>query len=218
MLLLALMWVSQAVKAQDDVTDSYRNGGFDEVVMETAAPEVSLRPPDRPAPVPPVKVEPSVQKEPQVLYRRGVEFTKTNQYDRNTEFFKKFQQVFLKCSGGCDAGRAHVHRHPGYHSDQNGNRVRNRITSCHHRNEAIDVHALVCNGVEYSAYTNRFKKFVDCVKGESYQGKKWKTLFRDSRKSCQGANINHTSCHYNHAHFSLGCWVQRSNGTWKAYW
>lgn len=206
--LLLLLFVPLKNRAQDSTAeDYYRGDGFvsGDATQATPAPAVAPTPTPAPrasadaAPAPTPKVQPKVRTEPAsptvpVQGGQGGVFTDTSKRDRSAPVFGPFQQVFQKCAPGCNAGRAHC-----YGSRNN--------RSCHPSGNAIDVHAIICDGRSYNAYTARFKEFVDCVKTKSHGSTRWKTIFRQTTGRCASEKRNHTTCHFDHAHFSLGCTV-----------
>lgn len=206
MLFLIVLAFAGQIHAQSDVEDAYRNDGFervgggnDDVTVSAPAPEP---PPQTSAPKtslrPPVLSRPASPSSP-IVPREPGQFTKITTSDRNSPIFPKFQEVFELCRKGCDAGWAHCYRSGS-------------SRSCHSTGDAMDLHGLVCGGIKYSAYTQRFAEFVACVRNHSYQGKRWKVLFRQTTGSCAGSNRDQTKCHFDHGHFTLGCW---RNGKFK---
>lgn len=203
MVFIALFLSSFTVLANDST--SYNNSGFEVVEEQSSlAPSVSVTPKLRPMP-PPAPVRPIT---PEIPSRGGREpiFTDTSKRDRRAPIFTKFQKVFKECSGGCDAAWAHTYRSGAKNS-------------CHAAGHAIDVHGVICNGVKRSAASKRFQKIVNCIRGKSYKGRRWTALHRENtliksrggkvRRDCRGAGPTRkqTHCHWDHAHFSVGCWV-----------
>ncbi len=192
--LLILFLQIQMVNAQDVTSseDFYRGDDFVSGAPPAQIQTYEEEPPVKPRPK--VEVQPAEPRIP-VSGGQGGTFTNTSARDRKAPIFPKFQQVFNQCAEGCNAGRAHCY-------GQRNNRT------CHSTGDAIDVHGLICGGVTYNAYSDRFKKFVSCVKSKSYKGTRWKALYRqtDKRNGCNSSGRNHTTCHWDHAHFSLGCW------------
>lgn len=130
---------------------------------------------------------------------QGPRFEDIPKDHQNAPIFPKFKRVFGDCAPvGCDTGRGHTH----------GTRGR---ASCHTTGDAIDLHSIRCNGQEYGSNHPVFTRLVRCIQTRFYRGQRWKALHRDSRGNCAGVGPHSrislvTSCHWDHAHFSLGCW------------
>jgi hypothetical protein len=204
-LVLFSAFLIAAERSPDSV---YDNTAFEEIGGETTKNQSSIEPESSYAPLespqspskkvnpaaPAVKVEPADKSIP-VTGGHDPVFTNTSKKDRNSPVFAKFQKVFKECSQNCDAAWAHTYGERGH-------------TSCHTTGEALDLHGLICNGKTYGATSEVFNKLVACVRTKSVGGRKWKVLHKQSTGSCKGANTKNkaTDCHWDHAHFSPGCW------------
>jgi hypothetical protein len=98
---------------------------------------------------------------------------------QRSPIWKSFIRNFNRCAPGCEPMQYATYGH------------RDNL-SCHPSGEAIDVHAMVCNGSKYRAIDRgRFEDMVDCMRG------KMVTLYRNGWHKTKG--------HHDHAHFSNGC-------------
>lgn len=212
--LILFLTFSLNASAQDDATEAYYRGSGGLSIRDTepipvAAPApVDPSPAARPREIPAstglttVRVPPERPVAPAVPVTRGQggNFLDTLKSDRDSLFFKKFAVVFKKCTLET----------PGF---ENCNATRSRVwgerggKSCHPSRQAIDVSGLKCNGVEYDAYTLKFKNFTECIAKQKTNGKTWCRIFREAGGNCSKPRGQRpeTECHYDHAHFGLGC-------------
>lgn len=192
---ISILLFSVTAASQDDATDYLR--GDDRVRSLPTVPEASPSPQPLLTSIAPMG-RPSIPKpvpaDPKVPGTSGNRFTKTEDHDRSSELFKKFEVAFKNCTD-CNAAWAHLYRNDG--------------ASCHNTRQAIDIHGLVCNGVSHNAYSQKFKDFVNCIKADESAGKRWCSIFRETHSGCSNPkNRSETTCHYDHAHFGFGCSVR----------
>ena len=181
------------IHAGETVDASLRDGVVEQVGVSQAVvlPDEVPIPPKRP-----VKGVSTVQdrtgEEPEWQGGAPADFSRVSRSITGSPIWPAFADVFTKCAPGCAPGRLGTY---GQRSN----------ASCHHGGRAVDIHGLKCGGRNYSASSSKFIEFVSCVKSKSYEGKRWKSIFRETNGSCAGAGRNVTACHWDHAHFSLGC-------------
>ena len=169
------------------VEDLYRGSGFGGgmgQVINSPDPDTEQRPIETPP--------------ESITGGQGPRFGSIPAEHQKAPVFKKFKKAFINCAPlGCDAGRGHTY----------GRRSR---ASCHTSGDAIDLHSIICNGREYSSNHPTFTSLVRCITTQFYRGNRWKALHQDTHGHCSGVGPNTrsslvTSCHWDHAHFSLGC-------------
>ena len=191
-LCLMTVFTARNAFAGEAVDASLRDGVVEQVGVSQAVvlPEEGPIPPKRPKGV--SEVQSRNGEEPDWQGGAPADFSRVSRSITGSPIWPAFADVFGQCARGCAPGRLGTY---GQRSN----------ASCHHGGRAVDIHGLKCNGRNYSASSSRFIEFVNCVKGKSYQGKPWKNIFRETKGSCAGSNRNVTACHWDHAHFSLGC-------------
>lgn len=124
----------------------------------------------------------ATQRQPIPVYGGRVMSTPRNM---RTPIWAPFARNFEACAPGCQPLQVGIHREP------------NGRMSCHHSARAIDVGGMVCGGRVYTAMGNgRFGQMVSCMR------RRMPTLYRQAHKRHLGV----TQAHYDHAHFSIGCY------------
>ncbi len=120
---------------------------------------------------------------------------KAKRADMRTPVWKTFARNFAQCAPGCQPVGTNVHR------PHNGRK------SCHHVDRAIDVFGMSCGGKRYMSGSRAFGRMVSCMRG------KMPTIYQQAHKiraaRARGERISAgllTDAHYDHAHFSIGCY------------
>lgn len=116
---------------------------------------------------------------------------------QNSAAWPTFYRLFKQCAPNCEPTKYEAFAHNRY--------------SCHNQGRAIDLHAMVCGGQVISAIQERnqsgpFDQMVRCIQN---LGKNPGTRMVALWHQHNGRGI--TRDHYDHAHFSIGCY----NGS---YW
>ncbi len=198
LLFILILWSSYQISfgettqsAEDPYRDDRFGGGIvgDHFSTPTSAPD------------PDTTVKPYV---PKTLPTggQGPLYEEIPQNHQEAPIFSKFKSVFFDCAPiGCDTGRGHCF----------GTRGKK---SCHTTGDAIDLHSIRCNGQEYDSNHPVFVRIVKCIQTRFHKGRRWKALHQDNTGKCEGSGLHSridkiTSCHWDHAHFSVGC---RRNG------
>lgn len=193
---------------EDLIGEDFRNGVVESTGAREEAPVNSRLAPENvpvPTPRPTAGVSVTRPRPANTVLRGGqpaADFSGVSRSLSSAPIWAGFAAVFSKCAPGCSPVRLGTWRripHGG------------RATSCHHLGKAVDLGGMKCGGNTFSAYTSRFKEFVDCVKTQSYNGKRWRTLFRQThsgRNNCNSSNRDQTACHWDHVHISVGCSVR----------
>ena len=161
----------------------------DDVIQGTALP-VPTPSPARP----PVVQTPDGERD----WQNGqpADFSGVNRSVTTAPIWEAFTDIFSRCAPGC------APRNVGTWGQRGGR-------SCHPTGNAVDLGGMRCNGTNYTAYDRRFAEFVQCVQGKSFNGRRWKSLYRETHvgrsRDCSRSNRNQTLCHWDHVHLSLGC-------------
>ena len=175
--------------------DQYRDDRFGGGVVEDHS-SVSTSSPD-----PDTTVEPYIPG-PLPTGGQGPRYEEIPPDHQKAPIFSKFKRVFFDCTPiGCDMGQGQCF----------GTRGK---ASCHTTGDAIDLHSIRCNGQEYDSNHHVFVRMVQCIRTRFHKGRRWKVLHQDNTGQCDGVGLHSgiskiTSCHWDHAHFSVGC---RRNG------
>ncbi len=194
--LVMILWSSCGAVGETTQSpeNQYRNSGFGGGMGQLDSPS-TIDDPD-------TQVKPYVPDQP-LSGGQGFPFGRIPKSHQRGPIFPKFKRVFSDCAPiGCDTGRGHTH----------GTRGK---ASCHTTGDAIDLHSIRCDGREYDSNYPLFVELVKCVQTRFHKGRRWKVLHQDHRGKCAGVNSHSrisqvTSCHWDHAHFSVGC---RRNGS-----
>ena len=177
--------------------DQYRDDRFGGGVIESYS-SVPTTDPD-----PDTSIKPYVPNTPLSGGQGPRFFEEIPQDHQKAPIFSKFKSVFLDCAPvGCDPGQGQCF----------GNRGK---ASCHTTGDAIDLHSIRCHGEKYDSNHPVFVRMVQCIRTRFYKGRRWKVLHQDNSGQCSGVGLHSetgkiTSCHWDHAHFSVGC---RRNGS-----
>ena len=181
----SLLFGETTETAEDSYGNSRFGGGFGE-----AFPSL---PSD-----PDTEVKPYTPEDP-LFGGQGLRFESIPKRHQDAPIFPKFKLVFGDCAPlGCDTGRGHTH----------GTRGR---ASCHTTGDAIDLHSIRCNGKEYDSNHSLFLQLIQCIRTRFYEGRRWKVIHQEHTGKCSGTGPNTknskvTSCHWDHAHISVGCY------------
>ena len=187
--LLEKQMVAWGGETTQNTEDQYRNDRFGGGIVQTNSP--------LPNPDPDTRIKPYIPNTPPTG-GQGPRFDKIPSDHKNAPIFSKFKRVFLDCAPiDCDMGRGHCF----------GTRGK---ASCHTTGDAIDLHSIRCNGQDYDSNHPVFVKLVECIQTRFHEGRRWKALHQDKGGKCAGVGPHSkiskvTSCHWNHAHFSVGC-------------
>ena len=200
--------------------------GFQTLNPEVTSPEQTERVVEEPVPsVSPVARgdrEPSGQLADDDLPTGGeaFDFSKASANDLASDVVREFRKLFRTCApAGCTGGSYHICR----------SNCHNHTGSCHNSGEAMDISGLVCNGERKGVRTKEFRQLVTCGRAQRIdmddrKDKTWYVAFEEDTadRNCAGVNVNTTgskvtSCHWDHAHFSIRCLRKRSSG-WRWSW